>query len=224
MIKFILFPLLWFITGNFFVSLVIVLIVFYVIDRRFVGILPNVWRPFQLMRRASRAQSELQANPHYTSMKLELARIYMEQKKYKRAMPLLEDIQEVMPDSAEVHAELGLCHLKQGHLDLGESLMKQALELNPRVKFGDPYLRLAEALAAKQPGRAIDYIEQFKQSHSSSCEAYYRLGLIYGQLNKSSEAKQAFREVLDVYRYLPRYSRKQQRRWAWKARLKQISS
>ncbi len=222
MFKFILFPLLWFLTGNFFASLLIVLVLLYVIDRRFVGLMPSIWKPFQVRSRARKAKIELLANPHHTSMKLELARIYIEQKKYKLALPYLDQILELMADSAEVHAELGLCHLKLGNLDEGERLMNQALALNPRVKFGEPLLRLGEAFATQQPAKAIEYIEQFKRTHSSSCEAYYRLGQIYERMREKKQSKKAFREVLEVYSHLPRYSRKLQRRWAWKARYRQI--
>lgn len=220
--KFLLFPLLWFLTGNFFFSLLILFLVIYFLDRKFVGILPNVWRPFQLRSRARKAKLEVQANSHHTSMKLELARLYIEQRKYKAALPLLTEILEMMGDSADVRYEIGICHLKLGNLDIGESYMLEALALNPRVKFGEPYLRLSEALAIKSPQKALGYIEDFKQTHSSSCEAYYRLAQIYERLKLPKESKQAVREVMLVYKQLPRYSRKQQRKWAWKARYRLI--
>ena len=162
----------------------------------------------------------MHANPHNTSAKLELARNLLQRKKYQEALPYLQQALPVMEDSADVHYEIGLIYLKLGDLGKGESYMLKAVELNPRVKYGEAYLRLGEALAPIAPDRAVQFIEQFRDLHSSSVEAYYRLGLLYQQLGRGEEAKRTFREALDIYRGLPRYSRRQQRRWALLARLK----
>jgi tetratricopeptide (TPR) repeat protein len=218
--KILAFSFLWYLTGNPFLAIIILLIVFYVLDRRYVGIMPNIFRPLQLRSRAKRLKQDLGANPHNTSVKLDLARNLIERKKYHEALPYLEQTMSVMEDSADVHYELGLCQLKLGDLAKGESLMQRAIELNPKVKYGEPYLRLGEALAGVNPAKAVAYLEQFRELQTSSCEAYYRLGQLYQQLGRTSDAKRAFQDTLDIYRALPRYSRRQQRRWAWLARLK----
>ncbi|MDQ0874029.1 tetratricopeptide (TPR) repeat protein [Paenibacillus sp. V4I3] len=220
LIKLLVFGLLWRLVGNPFLALLILLVILYVLDRRFVGLTPNIFKPFQLSRRASRLRSDLHANPHNTSAKLELARILIERKKFSEALPYLEQTLSIMEESADVHYEIGLCLLKLGDLIKGESYMLKAVELNPRVKFGEAYLRLGEALAPSSPKRAAEFIEQFRDLHSSSVEAYYRLGQLYQQLGRAEDAKRAYREALDIHRGLPRYSRRQQRRWALLARFK----
>ncbi|MDD9265773.1 tetratricopeptide repeat protein [Paenibacillus sp. GCM10023248] len=220
LLKILAFGLLWRIVGNPFLALLILLIILYLLDRRFIGLTPSLFGPIRLRRRASRLRSDLHANPHNTSAKLELARNLLERKKYQEALPYLEQALPVMEDSADVHYEIGLIHLKLGNLKEGERYMLKAVELNPRVKYGEAYLRLGEALARIAPDRAVQFIEQFRDLHSSSVEAYYRLGLLYRQLGRDEEAKRTFREALDIYRGLPRYSRRQQRRWALLARLK----
>ncbi|WNR43251.1 tetratricopeptide repeat protein [Paenibacillus roseipurpureus] len=218
--KLFIFALLWRLVGNPFLALLILLVIFYLLDRRYVGILPNIWRPFQLKRKATRLRVDLHANPHNTSAKLDLARILIERKKYQEALPYLEQSLPIIADSADVHYEIGLCLLKLGRIAEGERYMLQAIELNPRVKYGEAFLRLGEALAPHAPERAAQFIEHFRDLHSSSVEAYYRLGQLYQQLGRQDDAKRAYREALDIYRGLPRYSRRQQRRWAWLARLK----
>jgi tetratricopeptide (TPR) repeat protein len=218
--KFLVFSLLWYVTGNPFLAFIILLAIFYFLDRRFIGLTPNIFRPIQLSRRASRLRQMLHSNPHDTSAKLDLARILIERKKYREAADFLEQTLRVMEDSADVHYELGLCRLKLGDLKQGEELMQKALQLNPRVRYGEPYLRLGEAYAQLNPEKAVVYLESFKKLHSSSCEAYYRLGLLYRQLGRAEDSRQAFQETLAIYRGLPKYSRRQQRRWALLAKLK----
>jgi len=220
MAKFALFGLLWYIFGNPFIAILVLLIVLYVLDRQFIGLTPSLLRPFTVARKISRLRQDLHANPHDAASKMELARLLIERKKYLEAADLLEETKQRLPDSADLHAELGLCYLKLGELERGEAMMEQAVALNPRVKYGEPYLRLAEALAGVDPQKSLDYLERFRRENSSSCEAYYVLGELYRRLGRPEDAKRAYRETLALYRSLPKYSRKKQRKWALLAKLK----
>ncbi|TDF95976.1 tetratricopeptide repeat protein [Paenibacillus piri] len=220
MSKVLLFFLLTWLTGSPIVAIIVLLVIFYVLDRRFIGLTPSIVKPIQRSRKLSRLRQELRLNPHQTSAKLELARLLIEKKQYPEASDLLEQVAAVMDDSAEVRADLGLCRLKLGQLEQGESLMLEAVEMNPRVKYGEPYLRLAEAWADRDPNKAIAYLERFREVNSSSCEAYYRLGQLYSRLGHGEKAREAYRETVELYRGLPKYKRRFERKWAWLARLK----
>lgn len=218
--KLLIFSLLWWLLGNPFVALIVLLIIFYLLDRRFIGITPSVLKPLKRSRRLSKLKEELRLSPHHTSTKLDIARIYMEQKKYAAALELLEQVGEVMEDSADVLSEKGICKLKLGAAEEGEHSILQAVELNPRVKYGDPFLKLGEAFADTDAEKAIGYLERFREVNSSSCEAYYLLGQLYRKLGREEEARRAFREAVELYRGLPKYKRRHERRWALLARLK----
>lgn len=220
MSKVLIFSLLWWVTGNPFVALIVLLIILYVLERRFIGLTPSLFKPLKRMRRLSRLRDELRMSPHHTSTKLEIARIYMEQQKYDAALELLEDVRRMMDDSADVLSESGICLLKLGRREEGEAFMNQALDINPRVKYGEPYLRLGEAFAQSDPGKAIGYLKKFREVNLSSCEAYYRLGLLYKELGREEEARRSFRETVELYRGLPKYKRRFERRWALLARFR----
>ena len=217
--KFFLFPLLWWITGNPFLAMIILLIVLYALDRRFIGLSPSLTRPLALSRRLSKLKNRLHISPHDNSLKLEIARIYMEKKQFRKALPLLEEVMNVYGESADVMYLTGLCHLKLGRTETGERFILQSLQLNPRVGYGVPYLRLGEAFAGKDDAKAVMYLEKFKEMNSSSCEAYYRLGTLYARMGRQREAELAFDEAAQLYRSLPRYKRRTERRWALLARL-----
>jgi len=159
-------------------------------------------------------------SPHDVSAKTELARLLIERKSYAEARDILSEIETRMEHSAEYWSDLGTCDLALGRLEEGEREMAQALAISPRVKYGQPYLRLAEAFAKTSPEKAIGYLQQFKDVNSSSCEAYYRLGTIYGSLGRAEDAKQAYRESAQLYRTLPRYMRRHERRWAIRSMLR----
>jgi len=222
--KLFLFALFWFIFGNPAAAVIFLLLLLYFVDRRFIGIFPSVFRPFQRNRRLAKALQDIRERPFDISAKQEAARLYMEKQRWQEALHLLMEIEPSMEHSAEVQCDLGICLLKTGHTEEGERRIWQALRLNPRVRYGEPYLRLAESLAATNQEKAIEALRQLRESHSSSCETYYRLGRLYESLGRRQEAKEMYRETLDVYRALPRYKRKTERRWALFAAVRQMIS
>lgn len=214
------FGFLWWLTGNPFVAFLILLVLLYVLERRFVGLFPSVTRPFRIRRRLRKIRQELALNPHHNSLKSEAARILIELRRYREARRLLDEALEQVDDSAELRVDAALCRLKLGELAEGEALMLEALEMNPRVRYGEPYLRLGEAFAEHDREKALGYLRKFGDLQSSSCEAYYRLGLLLQKTGKPEEAKDAFREAVETYRSLPRYKKRSERRWALLARMK----
>jgi len=209
-----LFGLLWVILGNPFVAFLVLLLLLYFLDRSFLGFFPSVTHPIRRQRRLSRALQDIRERPFDVSAKQEAARLYMEKKRWADARRLLEDIMPVMEHSAEVRCDLGICRIKTGDAEQGERDLREALRMNPRVRYGEPYLRLAEAIAPVNTERAVEALKQFGDAHSSSCELYYRLGRLYASLGRAREAKEAYREAVEVYRALPKYKKKTERRWA----------
>lgn len=220
--KFFSFWILWMLTGNPFIALLILLVIIYFLDRRFVGIFPSVTRPFRRNSQLRKLRHSLQLNPHNTSDKRELARLLMEKKRFRQALPYLEEVLKVIPESAEIRADIGLCCLKLGDLERGEQMMLDALERDPRVHYGEPHLRLGEAFSSSDQEKSLHHLDQFRKIQSSSSEAYYRLGRLYAQMNRREESREAFREAIAIYRSLPKYKKRTERPWALRSRFRLI--
>lgn len=220
MSKLLAFGALWWLFGNPFVAILVLLVIAYFLERRYIGLSPSIVRPLKRRSAISRWRRHIQMSPHDVSAKTELARLLIERKSYAEARDILSGIESRMEHSAEYWSDLGTCDLALGRVGEGEREMAQALAISPRVKYGQPYLRLAEAFAKTSPEKAIGYLQQFKDVNSSSCEAYYRLGTIYGGLGRAEDAKQAYRECTQLYRTLPRYMRRHERRWAIRSMLR----
>lgn len=214
MVKVLLFGALWWLFGNPFVAVLVLLIVLYMLERRFVGLSPSIVRPFRRRSAIGKWRRQLQMSPHDVSSKSELARLLIESKKYRQAREILLGIQEQMDHSAEYWSDLGACDLALGHLEDGEREMLKAISISPRVKYGQPYLRLAESFAKRDPAKALSYLQLFKEVNSSSVEAYYRLGAVYSAMGNREEAADAYREARQLYRSLPRYMKRHERKWA----------
>ena len=220
--KFIGFVLLWRILGNPIIAILVILLIVYLLDRRFVGLLPSITRPFKRLRNISKLRTQIASSPSDVSSRHELARLLIERRKYNEALKLLEFIRESSADSAEYWDDRGTCFLYTGNITQGENDILKALDMNPRVKYGRPYLRLAGAFKTSDREKAISYVEQFHSMHSSSSEAYYLLGSMYKDLGRNEDAKRAFKESVEVYKSLPKYKKRQEREWAVRSLLKGI--
>jgi Uncharacterized protein conserved in bacteria len=219
--KLFLFSFLWWLTGNPFIALLVILLVLYFLDLRFVRLLPDITKPYRRWRRLSALNSQLRLNPHDTPAKLEAARLLMEKRQYTEALTYLDGISIAMQDSAEYLCDKGICLLKVGRMEEGLELIGKALQLNPRVRYGEPYLIVGEEYAKrKQQEKALEYLGELAKMNMSSCEVYFKLGVVYGELQQKDKAKASFQEAVEVYRGLPSYKRRTERRWAFLAWLR----
>jgi tetratricopeptide (TPR) repeat protein len=210
--KFFLFVILAYILGNPILALLVLLLIVYFVDRRWIGLLPNPGRPLQRAGRIRKLRDELRLNPHHTSARHELARLLMQVKRYEEAAALLEQVRERMA-SDDAQAELAMCYVHLHRQDEAVRLLEDVLARNPRVKYGEPLLVFGSQLARTAPEQALKYLRLFQEVQSSSAEGYYRLGQIYQALGRKEDASAAFREAQEIYRGLPKYKRKSERRW-----------
>ncbi|MBD2846463.1 tetratricopeptide repeat protein [Paenibacillus sp. IB182496] len=221
--KFLLFPLLWWIFGNPFIAIIVLLVILYIIDRRYIGLSPSLLRPLRRRRQLARLKQQILLNASDVSARLDAARLLIERKRYREAQVYMDEIGEAMAHSAEYWDDLGTVQLHTGRPQEGEASIRRALALNPRVKYGRPYLRLAAHYAKQDPDRALAALDEFREIQSSSCEAYYRMGELYRQLGRREEAARAYDEAVELYRALPKYKRRQERRWALRSRLRKLA-
>ncbi|MFF2483973.1 tetratricopeptide repeat protein [Paenibacillus sp. NPDC058071] len=214
MTKLLLFFGLTWLFGNPFVAIIVLLLVFYFLDRRFIGLTPSILKPIKQSGRLRKLKRQIEASPSDTSAKQDASRILIEKKKYREALALLERVERALEDSAEYWDDLSICLLAIGEEERGAEAASKALAINPRVKYGAPYLRLAAFYAERDASKALDYIASFQHIQSSSCEAYLRLASVYKAMGREHEGKQAIEGGLRVYRELPKYRKKAERQWA----------
>ncbi|QQE80133.1 lipopolysaccharide assembly protein LapB [Alicyclobacillus sp. SO9] len=217
-----LFGLLRFITGNTWISIILIVIIYYFIDRRYIGLFPSVIKPFRRLMRTSNLRRQIAMNPHDMPAKYDLARTYMEKRQYRGALRLLEDLSDTMKESEDVVYDTGVCYLALGNLEKGEQLVLRSLEKNKQLRYGEPYLKLAVAYSSSDPDKALRFVQEVQSYNFSSCESYYRMAQLHRHFGRKQEARDALRQCLDTYRVLPRFRRRTERRWAVLALLQSV--
>lgn len=217
--KFFLFSLLYWIIGNPFAALIIIFIIYFTIDRTFFGFIPD---PFKIFRRASRIR-ELQRlvsiNPHDARALKELGILMFEKKDYKRALDHFEKASVKMSDDPEFNFYYGISTAIIGDIRKGRELIDTALRVSPQLKYGEPYLMMAEVYINNGDyNSALPMLENFEKIHSSSSRGFYQMGLVKLKLGMKDEGTDYLKKSITAFKASPRFKRKQDRRWAWKAR------
>ncbi len=187
-----------------------------------VGLVARRWLPdpYLWLRQSGRIRSlsaQIHANPHNATACRQLAMLYLEQRKPLRALPLALAALGREPDSAELLHLKGLCQLGAKQWEPALASFGEVLVRDPRFRYGDPFLRAADALAAL--GRWADVeeaLDHFLAVNGSSLEGWYRRAQARHRRGDDAGARAARREARQVYAQLPRYQRRHQLIWYWR--------
>lgn len=217
------FFLLSWLTGNPIIAILVVLFIVYILDRSFVGIFPSLSKPFKRLSQISKLRQQVAMSPHDVSSRRELARLLMERKKYQEAYDIFLHVEQALANSADYWSDRGISALKLGLLTEGQRDISQALAMNDRVKYGEPYLQLALTLATSEPELALQHAANYSEINSSSIEAYYLLGKLYKSMGHMDKAKLAWSEGSGIYRALPKYQKRKERKWALRCYFAKVS-
>ncbi len=220
MSKIFLFYILTLITRNPLLSLLIILALYFLIDRRFIGLLPDFSRPMRRRREMARLRQEVMLNPHNAEALSNLGRELIGMKRYQEGVGHLERALEKMAEIAETRYYLGLGYLRLGALDRAEEHLRAAIDIDPRYGYGEAYLKLGDLHMLRDDlDGALQAYESFTAIHTSSSEGFFKLGDLWLQRGDRSRAETYYREALHAFRGSPPHKKRVDRPWFWKARM-----
>lgn len=201
------------ILGNPLIAILVIALIYLAIDRRFIGLMPDLTRPLRRGAKLSALRRALGVNPADASAHLELGTLLAEKGRVESALPHLETAAKRL-DNSQAHFQLGLAYCKVGREEEGKGHLERALALNPKVGYGEPYLYLA-AYELKRTG-SVDDLAGLEEALSryGSTEVTYRLGRLFEAAGQHAKAKEMYQAALEAYHSSPRFLRKKHRREA----------
>ena len=218
--KFLLFALLTLLTGSPWTALLVVLALYLFLDYQYLGVARSAVSHIKTAGEIRELRSDVELNPHNASAQNDLGRLLILQGRAPEAVAPLERAIERLDDLDETNYYLGLAYLKTGRERDGVARIEKALAINPRFRYGEPYLRLGEHYLNN--GRYQDALAMLKQQgeiHTSSVEGLYLLGETYRRMGDAAQARDAYERSVAAFKQSPGYRRRQERRWFWRARL-----
>ncbi len=199
--------------------LLVGVVVFFVL-RPFV---PDPWVLVTTWGRIRRLDGQIAANPANITARRDLALIWLERMRPKRALSLLDEARARDPRDAELLYLTGLARLRSGDAEGALAPLVEAVEVDPRVRFGEPYLVAAEALTALgKLEEAEDALDRYTSVSSSSLQGWVRLADVRKRRGNKEGAEEAIREALSTWKQVPSYRRRGEFGWwlkAWWAKL-----
>jgi tetratricopeptide (TPR) repeat protein len=218
--KIFIFYILYMITGNPLLALLVILAVFLAVDRTFLGFLPDPFKIFRVSSRVRELKKIVSINPHDGRSLKELGIFMIERGDYQNARRYLETAEPKMSDDPEFNYYYAISIARTGDIAKGRKLLDKALNAAPDLKYGEPYLMMAEVYIDNADYEsALPLLEKFVGIHSSSSRGFYRMGLVKLKLGLKDEGIAYLKRSVKVFKESPFFKRKVDRRWAWKARM-----
>jgi tetratricopeptide (TPR) repeat protein len=216
--KLLFFTLLTWLTGNPLLALLAVLLLSgagygYVSGRLF-----RIPRAIDRWLAIRRLEPAVATNPHDATARADLGRLLVEAGRPARALPHLEEAHARAPEVVETRYFLGAARLGVGDTAGGRRLIEEALAGDPRLRYGEPHLALANHhLARGEPAEALPHLERFTGLHASSVEGRYKLARALLATGRAPAARAALDEAIAAYRSAPAFKRREERIWRLRA-------
>lgn len=188
------------------------------------GFLPDPVLLLRAFRRISKLKSDIALNPANMVATRDLARAYLDMKRPKKAVALLEQTRERMAEStrhplgsrddAELLHLIGLARFRAGDPARAIDALVAAVAIAPDLAYGDPYLVAGEALAKlKRWDEAEDAFERFVETNHSSVAGWVNLARVRAKKNDAAGAKEAIGKAKSTWAGLPSFKRRHE--WGW---------
>lgn len=211
--------LLTMLTGSPILSLVILVLVWWALDRFTLGILPDPVRIFGRLSRIRRLRRTLRENPHDRRARVELADLLIARRRHREAAEILRYNVEQNDHEARTYFLLGVALMGFGQTDRGEAALEEARHLDPKLGSGAIDLELGRGyLAAGRYAEAKEALERFVAHRSGTIEGNVLLARARAGLEDEVGAKAARQAAWHDYVSSPRFVRRRERWWAWRAK------
>lgn len=207
------------ITGSPLGSAVALIVFWLVVDRFTLGFLPDPLRWVMRWRREGKLERTLLGNPHDGRARLELAQLYVERGKGKKAVEVLRPNFDNGADDIQSVFTMGEACLLAGYVEQGEKLLAHAEELDPDFRVGEIHLvRGRERLKRGDFAGAKSALLELVKARRGTITGRVLLAKAMQGLGDDASAALMRDEAWNEYVSAPRFQRRKERLMAWRAR------
>ncbi|MHB8873939.1 MAG: tetratricopeptide repeat protein [Myxococcaceae bacterium] len=206
-------------TGSPVLSAVILIVGWWVVDRFTLGVLPDPVRLVVRFMKVGKLRRLLEHNPHDRKARYDLAELLVGRRQHGAAVEVLRSNLEAGDDDAPTLFLMGLACLGAGHHEQGEKLFAHAEEAEPKFRHGAIDLeRGRHRLARGDFKGAREALERFCAERTGTVEGRVLLARALEGAGDDASGALKRTEAWQEYRTAPRFQRRVERLWAWRAR------
>ncbi len=218
MSKWMLFMFLTLLTGSPLLSLGLMVVFIFAADHFTWQLLPSPVRWLKRFQRAGHLAGVILTNPHERRARHELADIRVAQKRYAEAVDILKPNLEAGDDDVDTLYLLGVAYLGAGDAQRGELLLDEAEKLDAGYQLGAIHLERGRFRLKRGDAKgAVEALERFNTVRHGSVEGRYLLAQALAKAGRAEEAKRMRGLAWSDYVVAPRFQRRRERKWAWRA-------
>lgn len=207
------------ITGSPLGSAVALILFWLVVDRFTLGFLPDPVRWVSRWRRRGFLERTLLNNPHDGRSRLELAQLYVERGQGAKAVEVLRPTFDRGADDIQSVFTMGEACLLAGYAEQGEKLLAHAEELDAGFRVGEIHLvQGRERLKRKDFAGAKAALDALVKLRRGTISGRVMLAQAHEGLGDDATGALLKDEAWNEYVSAPRFQRRQERLWAWRAR------
>ncbi len=182
--------------------------------------LPNPYLFFKHAGRVRALKQQIAQNSENVTARRDLAKVWLEKKRPKRALKLLEEARRRDSTSAELSFLYGKALFQSGRPEESLEPLVQATHEDERFQYGDAYLVAGCALyKLGRYAEAEDAFARMVAINSSTVEGRVRLACARRELRDATGAKAATRDALDTFSHVPRFRQRAELKWWLRAKL-----
>lgn len=218
MSKLFLWYLLTRLTGSPLAALGVILVIWWLSDRATYQLLPDPLRALARLRRRWALEGALRVNPHDRRARFELAELLLGARRPARAAEVLRPNVEAGDEDAHTAFAMGAALGRSGHFEAGERALEVARAADPRFRAGEIDLELGRQLVARGDfAGAIPALERLLLERPGTVEGRYWLARARERTGDAAAARSLRAEAWREYETLPRFHRRHERPFAWRA-------
>jgi tetratricopeptide (TPR) repeat protein len=182
--------------------------------------LPDPYLWLKHARRVRSLKAQIAENADNVTARRDLAKVWLEKRRPRRALKLLEEARRRDGGNVELMFLQGKALLLSGRAEEALPPLVEAAHTNERFQYGDAYLVAGRALyVLGRNAEAEDAFARYVSINSSTVEGRVRLACARRELRDADGARATTREALETFAHLPRFRRRQELMWYLRARL-----
>lgn len=222
---FYLYFLLNMILGNPLGALLIIFIIYLVLDKAFIRLLPNFGAIFRRNNRIAALKNLLYINQSNASAAKELGILYFEKKQFTKCIEILKIALKRIEESSELYSYLGMAMMEIGEAEEASVYLNKAVEIDKKVSYGLPYVYLLGYEISKN---SVDVQKvtslELNVENFSNVENLYKMSKKYKSVGNMTKCAEMCRLALKEYTYCPKNLKKLHRKWAVLAKISLIAN